>query len=393
VTILHLTTFLQGGAGRAITTLALAQHRDGHRVTVVASKTGPVGYGNYDDYVDRLLAAGVRVRLVDSMFARDPASNVAVLGVLQDLFAPDDTIDVIHTHAAIPSLVALTFAGSRRASPAIVQTMHGWGLRKTAEQTETDVTLLNLVHRVVVPSLQSQEQLSSLGVSPRRVDVVPYGVGDPDTELSSRDRALVDAMEKARRAGRLVVAAVGTIGDRKNQRLLVEALATTDAPSDVFCVFVGDGQTTELAAAIGQTGLSDKCRVHGYSAAARQIAAAADVFVLASRNEGQPLSVLEAFADGVLVAVSDSPELAELVDDGVTGCLFHVDDAASLARVLSKFAAMPAPAASAMRGRARQVYSATFTEGAMVARYGGVYERVRAGVAERVPRLQTRPLL
>ena len=34
--ILHLTTFLQGGAGRVIAALAVAQRQQGHTVTVVA---------------------------------------------------------------------------------------------------------------------------------------------------------------------------------------------------------------------------------------------------------------------------------------------------------------------------------------------------------------------
>ena len=38
--ILHLATFLQGGAGRVIADLACAQAGAGHRVTVVASRTG-----------------------------------------------------------------------------------------------------------------------------------------------------------------------------------------------------------------------------------------------------------------------------------------------------------------------------------------------------------------
>jgi glycosyltransferase involved in cell wall biosynthesis len=386
VTILHLTTFLQGGAGRAIVALAVAQHRAGHYVTVVTSKTGPAGYGNYGEYIEQLGAAGVRVRRVDSMFARDYAANLAVVRALQEMFAPREAIDLIQTHAAIPSLVALTFAGMRRVPSAIVQAMHGWGVRKTPEQTATDVALLNLVHRVVVPSVQAREQLSSLGVPVHRIDVVPYGVSESGAELDSRDRALVASMIESRRDGKLVVAAIGTIGERKNQRLLVEALTTADAPRDVFCVFVGDGDTAELAGAIAAAGVTEKCRIHGYSAAARRIAAAADVFVLPSRNEGQPLSVLEAFADCVLVAVSDIPELVELVDDGVTGSIFHLDDPESLARVLARFVSMPASETSAMRGRARQVYRATFTESAMLARWGQVLnsvmpDGVRSGIA------------
>lgn len=50
--ILHLTTFLQGGAGRVVTDLALEQQRAGHDVRVITSATGLNGYCNYDGYID-----------------------------------------------------------------------------------------------------------------------------------------------------------------------------------------------------------------------------------------------------------------------------------------------------------------------------------------------------
>ena len=52
--ILHLTTFLQGGAGRIIVELAREQQRQGHEVMVVASRRGAPGYGNYQEYLQTL---------------------------------------------------------------------------------------------------------------------------------------------------------------------------------------------------------------------------------------------------------------------------------------------------------------------------------------------------
>jgi glycosyltransferase involved in cell wall biosynthesis len=272
--ILHLTTFLQGGAGRVITDLALAQHAAGHDVLVVTSKTGAVGYGNYETYLDELGRAGIGTRLVDSMFERQHAANLAVVRMLDDEYRDGGEPDVIHAHAAVPSLVALIFVGARRAGARIVQTMHGWGIVKTGDQIATDVALLNLVDGVVVPSRQAADTLVSLGVSPSRITLVPYGVGPSSAPGDDRDAALVDQMVDRRSGGALVVACVGSFGPRKNQPLLVEAMARTTAP--VFAVFVGDGDDRDLRAAIDQTGTADRVRVHGFSAAARRIAAAAD---------------------------------------------------------------------------------------------------------------------
>jgi hypothetical protein len=110
LSILHLTTFLQGGAGRAIADLACAQLEAGHRVMVVTSATGEPGYGNYPHHLGRLAAAGVPVLLVDSLFKRDPALNRHALERVTAA-VPDGSVDVVHAHAAVPARVALSRAG------------------------------------------------------------------------------------------------------------------------------------------------------------------------------------------------------------------------------------------------------------------------------------------
>ena len=104
--VLHLTTFLQGGAGRAITDLACAQHAAGHSVTVVASDTACGEFGNYPEYLERLRAAGVMLHLRDSLFARDISKSMRVAEMLcQSLDA--SRLDVIHAHAAVPAFIGL----------------------------------------------------------------------------------------------------------------------------------------------------------------------------------------------------------------------------------------------------------------------------------------------
>lgn len=332
--ILHLTTFLQGGAGRVIKDLALEQQRGGADVTVVTSRTGAPGYGNYPDYLRQLETGGVRVAAVDSLFTRDLAANLDVLRALDRLFARGQEPDLIHAHAAVPSLVGLLFTGSRGRGR-VVQTMHGWGISKTPAQAAHDVAVMNLVDRVFVPSAHAARQLAGLGVDAARIERVPYRIGEPDAPLTAVDRPHCEALRAARRRGALAVACVGTIGARKNQHLIVEAIASLPDPSTVYCLMLGDGEADELRRAAQHAGVSDSVVVAGFTPAARLIAREADVLVLPSRNEGQPLAVLEALADGLPVLAAATDELAELVEDGVNGWFFRPGDAKSLAAMLA----------------------------------------------------------
>lgn len=380
--ILHLATFLQGGAGRAITDLVLEQHAAGHDVTVVVSGNGAPGYGNYQAYLDELLGQHIAVHLVDSMFERTHAANLAVVNALDQMFPPGHEPQIIHAHAAIPSLVGLLFAGSRHGATATLQTMHGWGLVKTSDQVATDVSVLNLVDRVVVPSAHSAGILAALGVTPTRITMIPYGVRPQTGGVDDDDQQTLLAMTRARAEGALVVACVGTFSHRKNQTLLVDAVARV-GEMPVLAVFVGDGDQEGLRASIAAHGCDDRVRVHGYSRGARQLAAAADLLVLPSRSEGQPIAVLEAFCDGTLVAVSDIPELVELVDDGLLGFTFRSDDPADLAGTLRNFARLPASTRRLIRQRARARYGSRFTVAAMATGYLEVYQSLVRAVEGR----------
>ena len=370
--ILHLAPYLQGGAGRVVVDLASAQKRKGHDVAVVTSRTSVPGYGHYPDFIARLAHAGVTAWLVDSLFHRDYAGNLRAVELVNRLGRVSPP-DLIHTHAAVPSLVALLAAGHARRPVRILQTMHGWGVAKTAEQAEADVRVMNLLDRVVVPSVHAATELAGLGVDPSIVRVVAYGVARDRSALAGGDAVLGAELAARRRRGGLVVGCVGTIGARKNQALLVEALARLDRSLDVFAVFIGDGDRAALVAQIARAGLDARAIVCGYTPAARALARQADVLVLPSESEGQPLAILEAFADRVLVVASDIPALAELVDDGRTGFLHRAGDVEALAAVVARVARLSPALRQALVERAATEHALRFTADAMYRHYMDEY--------------------
>ena len=326
--ILHITTFLQGGAGQIITALALAQRDAGHEVTVVTDDGGAPGYASYPEYLQRLSRAGVRVFPVRSTFTRDLALNVGAAAQLRAL-VDAHPVTVCHTHAAIPALVAhLALAGCRRVP--FIHTMHGWGITKTPQQAATDLTLLGTADVVVTPSAAARRALMEQGLGDVPLNVIPYGI---DAELPSRAADTEDVVAIDSLRSHLVALCIGTIGERKNQALLIKALASNPLAA---AVFIGDGDVSGLRAEAEQAGVAHRVRILGYRPDASRYLAHADVLVLPSRNEGLPIAVLEAFRAGVPAVASDIPEIAEAVEDGATGVLFAPDDAGALAAALDR---------------------------------------------------------
>lgn len=370
--ILHLATFIQGGAGLAISTLAAEQTRLGHRVDVITSRTGSPGYGNYPEHLDRLANADVALHLVDSLFDRRPLAHAPVARAIDDLGGAG-AFDIIHAHAAVPAAIAQAASARTATSTPIVQTMHGWGVAKTPEQTAHDVAVMNHVARLVVPARTAGSHLASLGVATRHLAVVPYGVA-PSGEPAPADTH-VQALQAWRQAGHLVLCCIGTLGRRKNQAMLLDALALLPADTSVRVAFIGDGPDESLRARAAGLGVAGQVRFCGHQPAARRYLRHADYLVLPSTSEGQPLAILEAFCDGVPVMASRIPELEELVDDGVTGWLFDPTPQALAATMATAARLAGRGRARAMAALARDDYHARFTVARMVDGYLHEYAR------------------
>src|SRR5438477_584743 len=100
--VLLLTTFLQGGAGRAIIDLALGMQAAGRRVAVIASRT-PAGENcNYTEYLETLCDSGIETLVIDSTFSRDRDHNRTAAAVIAESIDLNE-FAVVHAHAATPA--------------------------------------------------------------------------------------------------------------------------------------------------------------------------------------------------------------------------------------------------------------------------------------------------
>ncbi len=106
---------------------------------------------------------------------------------------------------------------------------------------------------------------------------------------------------------------------------------------------------------------------HGYQADVKPFYAMADCVVLPSYHEGMSNVLLEAAASGRPLITSDIPGCREAVEDGVSGCLCPVRNAAALYDAMRRFVELPRAqrAAMGLRGRARM--EQTFSKTAVVA--------------------------
>lgn len=163
-----------------------------------------------------------------------------------------------------------------------------------------------------------------------KVRVIPNGV---DTRRFSPERKGAAVRRKlGLDAAAPVVCIVAALRPEKNHELFLRAAACVqrEIPAARFLI-VGDGpERTRLEALRHELGLDESVRFLGNRADIPEVLAACDVFALTSRNEANPVSILEAMASGKPVVAPRVGSIAESVIDGQTGLLIAAGDVAQV---------------------------------------------------------------
>lgn len=194
-------------------------------------------------------------------------------------------------------------------------------------------SLRSLADRFVCVSAADREAAVAAGaVIAARTAVVHNGVPPAPARDREASRAAFGLA-----AEDVAVVSLMRLEPEKGPDVLVSAVARlAERGIRPRVLIAGDGSLRQATgAAIAAAGLGETVTLLGFTEDPDALLAAADVFVLASRWEGLPYSVLEAMAHGLPVVAPATGGMAEAVDPRVSGALVPPGDAAALADALS----------------------------------------------------------
>ena len=359
--LLHISTFLQGGAGKMIVDLARNSKARGDQVWVACTDEGVGDYSNYQNYLDELKRLQIPILYLGSTFCREHQSVYKTAIELRNYIQKFE-IELVHSHAANPSLISLIATSARQRKVPVLQTMHGWGIYKSREQEKKDLSVLELLDQVITISMSSKSLLRNKGLQNKHCSILYNGIlpTEHGTPTPEGDPHLLE-IDMLRKKGFSIVGIVGTIDKRKNQKLLIEAARKLPNELKVKFFLVGEGEEiNEINRLSLKYGISDKFVLTGLKKNGEEFIAAFDLLISSSRSEGgPPLSVIEAFAKKTLVLASDTPEHCEAVKETHTGFLFRNDDPNDLAqRVVQILHPIPS---DKIKKNAFQFYMQNFT--------------------------------
>lgn len=235
------------------------------------------------------------------------------------------------------------------------------------DKSDRQIRLQRLAYRcatrVVANSPSAATVLAAEGLEAARVTVIPNGLDS----ARYADRPGRDAIRR--------VVCVANLRPEKNHETLIGAAALLKArcPGLRYRIVGGGSRRAALETLARDRGVADVVEFAGHRDDIPAELREADVFVLPSRSEAFPNSVLEAMAAGLPVVASAVGGLLDLVEHGRTGLLVPPADPEALADALHRLYAEPARA-HALGDAARREAGLRYSFERMVGAFQALYE-------------------
>ena len=290
--------------------------------------------------IERLIGAGVQVRLISTYddCGRIKKAAIALAAYMRYCRALKD-VDLVHAHMAARGSYERKSIFLRRAQIEGKKTLihlHGaefdlWFDNELTEKKRDEVRgLFDASDAVIALSEEWERWLVSRGFAPKRLVVLHNAVPVPVQSCSP-------CLQQN-------VLFLGRLAERKSPDVLLRAAREMLGKyAGTKLVFGGDGCPERYEKLAQELGIADRCEFLGWIAEAdrERLFDHAGIYCLPSKNEGMPMSVLEAMGHGIPTIATPVGGVPQLIKDGVNGFLMPVGDEKKLSDLLCKLMGDP----------------------------------------------------
>ncbi len=281
-------------------------------------------------------------------------------------------VDILHTHNSGPFFYGF-LAGKLAGLAGLVHTEHSRLEQNHQLLSKTYSLFSKGIYKIISDSIAVTNHLVHVqGISKEKVVTIYNGI---DTDLYSKSVCNLGLLEEIGiKPGSRVIGTVGRLEEPKDYVTLFAAFSKVcQRIPNLYWVIVGDGSLrsslTERARAFN---LLDKIVFLGSRRDVHRILPLFDLFVLSSKSEGLPLSILEAMAASVPVIATSVGGIPEMIRDRENGLLVQPADVAALETCMADLLRNAEQAKSLSEAAFKTVVD-TFSLKAMTHQYDAVY--------------------
>lgn len=359
----------EGGLERVVTMMSAGQRTSSVHVAAVVEP----GTAERHPFIVQLENLGVPVTPI-VVKARSYFREYRSLSALVERVGPD----IVHTHGYRADVIGGAVARARRVPT--VSTVHGFtgGGRRNQVYEWIQSIALRRADAVIAVSAPLVDRLVSAGIARDKIHCIPNGFA-----------ALVPTLTRAAARERLglqpdalIAGWVGRLSREKGADVMLDALA--DSNSQWRLSVIGDGEElTRLRDQAARLGISDRITWHGPVANAGSLLSAFDAFVLSSRTEGTPITLLEAMNAGVPIVATKVGGVPDIVSSS-QALLTPPEQPGLIAQALAELE-RERPAAIERSLRAAERLRESFSLAGWLAAVESVYAAAREGIANATP--------
>ena len=244
---------------------------------------------------------------------------------------------VIHSQDINFAAIAAVLAG-KLLSVSIVLHQHGpyQLLLRTKSMKILELCINKITCRysdlIMATDIYTADYLQKIVSSNQKIKIIPAGIETRLYEIQKKS---------ASNSNCFAIGYIGRFALEKNVATLIRAFKQFKLAINARCklVLVGDGKLRdELKSLARFLKIEDCVEFAGFQTDIQPYLSTIAVFVLPSKIEGTPISLLEAMATGRAIIASDIPPITSIVTDGDDALLFNPFDATDLtAKLLALF--------------------------------------------------------
>jgi glycosyltransferase involved in cell wall biosynthesis len=279
--------------------------------------------------------------------------------------------DVVHLHNPTPTVYA-AIAARMAGVPSIISTRHSLVAPPRRLVVELKYALAATCCDWIVGICDATtSNLKSIhSVSARKI-VRVYNGADPVS------RAVRDLWPP--KSGFTLVY-VGRLEPVKNHTMLLNAFRMALRSMPGLCLWmVGDGGERKMLESLAmELGIAAQVTFWGQQLDVAPFFSAADAFIMSSKSEGLPISLLQAFSLGLPAIVTDVGGMAEVVRLAQAGYTVSPTDPAQMAAAILRLASNDKERAE-FSTNAEEAFHSRFTLRAMVDSYMDLYRNITRG--------------
>lgn len=244
----------------------------------------------------------------------------------------ENNIDILHSHGYKPTIIGY-FAVKPLEIP-ILATCHLWFMStwRMYLYVVLEAWVMKRIPIVIAVSDSIKNALIKSGVKAEFIKVIDNGIELPKTPIARptyirKKRLFSDISEDAK-----FIVTVGRLTSQKAHEFLIESLLPLlRKDPKVVLLIVGEGPLREnLENFIKRLEIQHQVRLLGYRNDIENIYNSAILFVLSSVDEGLPMVLLEAMANGLPVVATSVGAVPQVLDNGKYGKLVSIGDGVGL---------------------------------------------------------------